>query len=78
MWVLFYNVSKSMSQTEPPELGIDWAVYVDQLSSIIQLPIPPECKAGVITNLERTEAIAQLVLQFPISEDIEVAPTFQP
>jgi hypothetical protein len=51
---------------------------VDRLSQVLDLPIAPEYRPGVITNLERTVTIAQLVLDFPLSETIEPAPFFQP
>lgn len=52
--------------------------YVDQMAALLALPIAPDYRQGVIENVERTAAIAQLVLEFPLPEDIETAPTFQP
>lgn len=52
--------------------------YLDQMSQILDLPIPDDCRPGVLDNLNRTMAIAQLVLEFPLPVEIEVAPTFQP
>jgi len=54
------------------------AAYVEQMSALIDLPIPPECREGVIANVMRTKAIAQLVLDFPVPDDVEIAPTFDP
>jgi hypothetical protein len=51
---------------------------VDRLSQYLDLPIAPDYRPGVIANLERTAAIAQLVLDFPLPEAIEPAPVFQP
>lgn len=64
-----------MNSPSPPP---DWSEYVDELSVILDLPIPPECKPGVVANLQRTQAIAQLVLEFPLTEQNEVAPIFSP
>ncbi|HEY9622162.1 MAG TPA: DUF4089 domain-containing protein [Crinalium sp.] len=52
--------------------------YVEQMALILDLPIDPAHKQGVIDNMTRTAAIAQLVLEFPLPSDIEVAPVFQP
>jgi hypothetical protein len=54
------------------------AAYVEQMAAILDLPLPPDCRDGVIDNVQRTRAIAQLVLEFPLPPDIEVAPTFEP
>lgn len=52
--------------------------YVDQAAQLLQLPIAPEFRPGVVANLERTVAIAQLVLEFSLPPDISAAPTFDP
>jgi hypothetical protein len=57
---------------------MDWSTYVDQTSIALSLPIAPEYKPGVVANLERTETIAQLFLEFPLPSEIEIAPTFEP
>ncbi|MBE9102039.1 DUF4089 domain-containing protein [Vacuolonema iberomarrocanum] len=54
------------------------AAYVDQMATMIELPIPPECREGVIANVMRTKAIAQLFLDFPVPDEVEIAPTFDP
>jgi hypothetical protein len=56
----------------------DSAAYVDQMAIALNLPIAPEHRSGVIDNFSRIAAIAQLVLEFPLSEDIVAAPAFQP
>ncbi|NJO39117.1 MAG: DUF4089 domain-containing protein [Cyanobacteria bacterium CRU_2_1] len=61
--------------TEKP---FDPAELVDLMSEFLDLPIAPEYRPGVIANLARTAAIAQLVMEFPIPDDIEIAPIFQP
>jgi hypothetical protein len=52
--------------------------YAEQAAALIGLPIPPDCKPGVIANLERTAAIAQLVLEFPLPPEVESAAVFVP
>ncbi len=52
--------------------------YIDRTAELINLPLEPEHRPGVIVNFERIAAIAQLVTEFPLPEDIEVAPVFEP
>lgn len=56
----------------------DIAQLVDHMAELLQLPIAPEYRPGVIANLERTAAIAQLVMEFPLPDDVESAAIFQP
>ncbi|HEY9736395.1 MAG TPA: DUF4089 domain-containing protein [Trichocoleus sp.] len=56
----------------------DSAAYVDQMSAFLRLPIPPELRDGVIENLERIWDIAQPVVEFPLPDDLEAAPIFEP
>lgn len=56
----------------------DLEVYVDQAASLIELPLRPEHRPGVVENFERIAQIAQLVTAFPLPEDVEAGPTFQP
>jgi len=52
--------------------------YVDQAAALIGLPIPPECHQSVVENFDRITTVAQLFLDFPLPEDIEIAPVFEP
>ncbi len=52
--------------------------YVEQMSSLLNLPIQNEYKDGVVANFERIMAIAHLVNSFPLPENIESAPIFAP
>lgn len=54
------------------------AELVDLLARLIELDLDPDHRPGVIANFERTTAIAQLVLEFPLGDDVELAPVFQP
>ena len=52
--------------------------YVEQMALVLDLPLQPEHQAGVVDNLARMKAIAQFVNEFPLPEEIEAAPIFQP
>lgn len=51
-------------------------VYI--MSEAVGLPIPNEYRENVVANFERIQAIAQLVLEFSLPEEIEIAPVFEP
>ena len=57
---------------------IDSAKCVDHIAAFIGLPLDPEHRPGVVTNFERIQAIAQLVMEFPLPEKIAAAPAFEP
>ncbi len=61
--------------TEKP---VETAEFVNQMAAAIGLPLQPEHRQGVIDNLDRIMAIAPLVTEFPLPEDIEIAPIFEP
>lgn len=61
--------------TEPEN---DLPTVVDQTAALIGLPIPANYRQGVIDNFERIAAIAQLVTEFSLPDDIELAPVFEP
>jgi hypothetical protein len=56
----------------------DAAQLVDLLAQMLQIPLDPAHRPGVIANLIRNAEVAQLVMDFPLPEEIETAPTFQP
>lgn len=60
------------------EQSIDPALFVDQMAAIVGLPLQPEYRQGVIDNFVRIMAVAQLVNEFPLTEEVEVAPVFEP
>ncbi|MBD1806270.1 DUF4089 domain-containing protein [Microcoleus sp. FACHB-SPT15] len=57
---------------------INLAAYIEQMSEILDLPINPEYRPDVIKNFASICAIATLVTDFPLPEDIEAAPVFEP
>lgn len=52
--------------------------FVHVMSEAIALPIPAEYQENVVANFDRIHTIAQLVLEFPLPEEIEAAPVFEP
>ena len=52
--------------------------YVAQMALLLELPLDSECRPGVVENFARITAIAQLVLEFPLSDEVEAAPVFRP
>ncbi len=58
---------------------LDLEAYLDAAAAIVGLPIAPEYRAEVLTNLQRTAAIAAAVLEFPLSDEgAESASVFCP
>jgi hypothetical protein len=58
--------------------GFDVGEYVKQMALLLDLEMRDEYRDGVVANFERIKAIANLVNSFPLPEDIEVAPVFEP
>lgn len=54
------------------------ATYVEQMSELLDLPLDPEHFPGVVKNFATISAIATLVMEFPLPENIEAAPIFEP
>jgi hypothetical protein len=53
-------------------------LYVEQISQVLDLPIDSEYYPSVVKNFATIYAIAKLVTDFPLAEDIEAAPVFEP
>ncbi len=51
---------------------------VDAIAAAVGMPIPPECRAGVLQNWTLMHGIAQGYLHFPLPPDVEPASTFKP
>lgn len=60
------------------EPKLDVSAFVDQMAAIVDLPLQAEHRPGVVANFERIHLVAQWVMEFPLPEEIEVAPTFEP
>lgn len=52
--------------------------YVDQMALLLDLPLNPEHRPGVVENFARIMAIAKIVREFPLPNEIEAAPVFRP
>jgi hypothetical protein len=52
--------------------------YVEQAAQLLALPLDPDDYPGVVQNFATLVAIANLVMEFPLPEDLEAAPTFEP
>ncbi|MEH2456598.1 DUF4089 domain-containing protein [Nostoc sp.] len=58
--------------------GFNVGEYVDQMALLLDLELRDEYRDGVVANFERIRAIANLINSFPLAEDIEVVPVFEP
>ena len=56
----------------------DWSSHVDTVSESIGLRIEPEYRQGVIDSFARIAQVAGAVLAFPLGEEAEPAPRFEP
>jgi hypothetical protein len=54
------------------------AEYVDLMANLIDLPLDPKYRPGVVANMVRIAQIAQVVTEFSIPNEIEAAPVFEP
>jgi hypothetical protein len=61
-----------------PKENLNIAQYVEQTAQLIDLPLAPEYQLSVVENFAKIAAIATLVVEFPIPEDLESAPVFEP
>ncbi len=52
--------------------------YVEQTAQLLDLPVAPEYRESVVENFAKISAIANLVMDFPLPENIEPAPVFEP
>jgi len=52
--------------------------YVKTTAELINLPLLPEHRPGVVANFKKLSEIAELVLEFPLEKEIEAAPKFEP
>ncbi|MBI1734821.1 MAG: DUF4089 domain-containing protein [Candidatus Rokubacteria bacterium] len=54
------------------------AAYVDHAAPLVGLTLTPEQREGVIRNLAGTFAVARLVMEFPLPDEVDAAPVFEP
>ena len=56
----------------------DTTKYIEQMALLLDLQLPDEYIHGVVANFDRIREIAQIVNEFPLPEQIEPAPKFEP
>lgn len=52
--------------------------YVRAMAAQVSLPIAEEHLPGTVANFERSAALAKLLMEFPLSMDVQPAPTYEP
>ena len=52
--------------------------YAERMAAAIALPLDPARKPAVVQHLGILLAAASLVLEFPLSDEVEAAPVFEP
>jgi hypothetical protein len=62
-----------MSAPDPADV----ARYVDEVAPLLALPIPPECREGVVRNLVGLLIAGDQLRDFPLGDE-ETAPVFEP
>ena len=68
-----------MSSTPaPPADGEEMVLYAERAAAAIGLPLDPARKAAVAQQLGAMLAAAALVLEFPLPDEVEAAPVFEP
>ncbi|MCL1468498.1 DUF4089 domain-containing protein [Argonema galeatum] len=67
-----------MTNHQSPITNHQIAEYVDLMAKLIDLPLDPEHRNGVIANMTIIAEIAQLVNEFTLPDEIEAATVFQP
>jgi gamma-glutamylcyclotransferase (GGCT)/AIG2-like uncharacterized protein YtfP len=72
------HLENNKEDTVMSEKRVDAAEFVEQMAAVIGLPLQPDHQPGVVDNVTRIIALAQLVAEFPLPEEIEIAPVFQP
>jgi hypothetical protein len=57
---------------------VDAEAHCDHMAAILDLDIRPEWRQSVVDNLKATRAIAEAILSFPLADEVEPAPVFDP
>ena len=52
--------------------------YIESTAALQGLTIASEWRSGILAHLEAITTAAALVIDFPLDDDIEAAPIFQP
>ena len=54
------------------------AAYVDAASILLDIDLPAEYRPSIVANLERLLQLGLQIMDFPLPENTELAPVFQP
>jgi hypothetical protein len=68
------NVQPPAAETRPPDLG----AFLDAALAVVRLPLEAELRERVLIHLGIAVGMAGLVLDFPLSDEAEPAPVYQP
>jgi hypothetical protein len=49
--------------------AFDAEEFAEAVASALDVPLPEHCKPGVVANLERLAAMAELLSTFPLPDD---------
>lgn len=52
--------------------------YINLAAILLELPITPESQPGVLEHFANLDKTAKQVMEFPLSDDTEPAPIFEP
>lgn len=52
--------------------------HVDHMRDVLDLKIKPEWRDSVIAYMTNTADAAATIMDFPLDDDVEIAPTFKP
>ncbi len=58
--------------------SFDVSEFVDGMALLVDLRLRDEYRDEVVANFERIKVIAQVVNEFPLPEETEAAPVFEP
>jgi hypothetical protein len=72
------NKNKDAKEENMRSEWFDVGEYVDLMALLLDLQLRDEYRDGVVANFERIMAIANLVNEFPLTEEIEITPVFEP
>lgn len=64
--------------TDTPDPAALAAAYVDHAAALLGLTIEPAWRDGVVRNLAGHLMVARLVMEFPLCDEDEPAPVFEP
>ena len=68
------NVQPPAAETRTPDLG----AFLDAALAVVRLPLEAELRERVLIHLGIAAGMAELVLDFPLEDEAEPAPVYQP